>query len=174
MQTFNILVPLFIMLGFCPGGTNAQLPEKISNQSLIGIKPVSISNQDTINANTMELYRLPGWIPARIGMTVNPGFSFASSSNNNFNLINKQMLFDNNLANLPGKTNIAGFGIIDTLKGKWEFLIWQPASSSHGYYGHSTRLSKPSFSDNPLYRAAGNIFNFYTEMKYPGLSSPKK
>jgi hypothetical protein len=103
MQTFDILVPLCIMSGFCPGDTNAQFPEKISNQSLIGIKPVSISNQDIIQANIMELYRLPGWIPARTGITIKSGFPFASSSNNNFNLINKQMLFNNNLANLPYK-----------------------------------------------------------------------
>jgi hypothetical protein len=174
MKTIKILVILYISFSCGFELIKAQIPQKMSNQSIIGIKPVMIGSQDTINANSLKLFRLTGWMSARKGMTVKPGFSSAFSINNNFNLISKAMLFKDNLANLPGKVNIAGFGITDTLKGKLEFLIWQPASSSQVYYGHSTRISKSSFSDNPFYRAAGNIFNFYTETKYPSLSSPKK
>jgi hypothetical protein len=166
MNTLKILVVLFIMSGSRSGLMKAQIPQKMSYQSVIG--NTVIGNTDTINSrgNIFGLHALTNKFPVLLDIKGKPDFTFITTNSSYFNFKDNITLFDDTFYNLTGQPNMPGFGKNDTLTGKWGILIWKPDFTTEGYYSHSTRTNKTTLFDNGWYRLAGNIFNMYTETKY--------
>jgi hypothetical protein len=157
------------MFGISFESVKAQVPQNVSYQKVSGIKSISIGNWDTtyILGNTSELYGLPGRVPAWIDIIEKPGFVFITTSRNYFDLINKTTLFDGTWISLTREPSIRGFGIIDTLNGKWAILAGKPTFGTSGYNNQSTKTNKPTLSDNKWYRLAGDLYNANLDVKYP-------
>ena len=174
------------MFGFGLESVKAQSPPQINYHQVSGIKTISIGNWDTTYSfrNTSGLYWLTVRIPTYIDITKNPGFTFDSTKENYYDLINKNILFNDTKIRLTGtSTTMAGYGHAGTFNGKWERLTGKPLlDTTMIYYSPLKRTNNPALSDSPLYQLAGgmataimgwNYGRHYWPTKYHHAYSPK-
>jgi hypothetical protein len=132
MKILKILVIPCIIFNCGSGLIKAQIPQKMNQQSITGIKSVSLGNLDTTFnlENTSGLYGLSGSVSALKDMTVKPIFCITTTSGNIYNLTNKPFLFNDIGPSLTWKPiTIAGY-TIDTYNGIWYSLDNKPSFAS--------------------------------------------
>jgi hypothetical protein len=176
MKILKLMALLYIILGLCMDNVKAQLTQEMSYPNANGIASKSIVNRDTIyrRVNIFEISLPAVRIPAWTDVTEIPWLTFIDTSRDYFDLKNTPALFYDTLISLTGKPAMAGFRNTGTFNGRLEILKMKPVFAIGRYNSQSIKPNEPSFSDNLIYRMAGNIFNFYTETKYPILSSLEK
>lgn len=176
MKTLKPVAILGIILGLCLNSVKAQVSQRISYQKANGITSILIVNWDTSYSpvNISGLNLLTVRIPAWIDVTEKSRLTFIATSKNYLDLINKPTLFYGTWITLTGNHALAVYRNTDMFSDIWAILTRKPTFGTRRYYIQSTKPNESSFSDNLLYRAAGHIFNFHKETKYPALSSPLK
>jgi hypothetical protein len=176
MRTLKSLVIICIILGLGQESIKAQVPQKTNYQPTSGNSSTLIGNWNNIygQENTLGLYRLTGRVPVWVIIIEKPVFTLIDSSRNYLNLISKPTLLDGNWTSLKEKPAKPVSGITDNSNNKLAILNGLPDFTTSELHRHSTITNKPTLFNNGLYRAAGTIYKFKMETKYPILSFPKK
>jgi hypothetical protein len=163
--------PIAILIFFCIiiscDNVKSQVSQKTGYQKVSGINPVSTGNRDTtFGLNyTSGFYRLNNREPNLIETTDKSGFIRVPDMN----------LLD--LSNGPGVSGDRWFSHAlkgDTLKGKWEIVVWRPDLVAGLKNSHSSRTSNVNSENSQVYRFFGYVFQASMRSKYPSLSAPNK
>lgn len=182
MKSLKILFILCIMYILSLKSANAQVFQKNSNQNLTGTKSLSIINADTAfdHGDPSGFFLLANRLRLWEGITDKPQTDLIFTNKNYYSQICRQTFFYRTRITLSDEPPVQGLIATSNFNGKNAILAGNPYFDLNGYFyhlpvtnKHTSITRKPSFSNTPLYRAAGSIFNAYKKSNFPALFVPK-
>jgi hypothetical protein len=175
MKTFKKLVILCIVSGFVIESLKAQLPCKMSYQTVDKITFLSEGNLNPIYGRliTPQINRQNSWVHSWIDLTKKTDFTINTTYRNYYNFIGKQTLLNRTIVKFPIElTAMEEYGTTNTFNIKRESLNGIPfIDPAIAYYCPYKRTGEPTLCSCHLYRVAAFVIPRMLQFKYPGAHS---